>query len=167
MPRVSPERNEEPLDAWLGLQYGGLEPGHTVRLPVLSASMVPYLVPGGQITIQRLSWQKCRVGDIVVYRGDGRLTAHRLLFRLGVCGEWFLYQKGQRNPLGEWIRADRVVGVVVGTQGVNGEYVDLSTDAAKRGARECAHKQLVSDLRARIWALPRALKRRLKSISWQ
>ncbi len=49
------------------------------RLRVTGASMLPAVWPGDVITVQRRSWPDLRPGQIVLFRRDDRLVAHRVL----------------------------------------------------------------------------------------
>ena len=49
-----------------------------VRLKVTGASMLPALWPGDVIAVQRCSFADLRPGQIVLYRQEGKLTAHRI-----------------------------------------------------------------------------------------
>lgn len=150
------------FDAWLGLVRGSLEEGELVALPVLSASMMPDLVPGKLVRIRGIEGRQCRVGDIVIFRDGNKLTAHRVLARLSVCGRGYLYQMGQASATGHWIRADRVVGLVVEAQGSDGAYSDLRTTTARQAARGCAYRQLAGDLLARGAAVTKGMARSLR-----
>jgi len=155
-------KNEELFDAWLGLKYGSLRPGEVITLPVLSGSMMPYLVPGKEIKIQSVSWSDCRPGTIIIYKEHNRLSAHRLLLRVNLFGTCYLYQKGDVNPYGHWIGADRVVGVVIETHDANGHYIDFRTEEAKLTAKKCVRRQIAKDLLSRFLIIPRSVKRMLK-----
>jgi signal peptidase I len=48
------------------------------RLRVTGASMLPAVWPGDVITVQHRGWSDLRPGQIVLYRRDGRLIAHRI-----------------------------------------------------------------------------------------
>jgi signal peptidase I len=54
-----------------------------VRLKVTGASMLPYVWPGDVVTIQRRDATDLRPGQIVLYRRDGKLIAHRVKLKLG------------------------------------------------------------------------------------
>jgi hypothetical protein len=54
-----------------------------VRLQVTGASMLPYVWPGDVVTIQRRDSAELRPGQIVLYRRDEKLVAHRVKFILG------------------------------------------------------------------------------------
>ena len=49
-----------------------------VRLKVTGASMLPALWPGDVIAVQRCAFAELRPGQIVLYRQEGKLTAHRI-----------------------------------------------------------------------------------------
>lgn len=104
---------QQHLDAWLALTRGDLGPGETVRLPVLSGSMLPDLPLGALLEIEPIRAQQCRIGDVVVFQEtEHRLTAHRIIACWGI-GSWRLFlQKGDNNPYGALLRGAGVRGRV-------------------------------------------------------
>jgi signal peptidase I len=152
------------LEAWLGLQYGYLEQGKEVTLPVLSGSMFPSLVPGREIMIQPASWRNCQIGDIIVYKQDKKLTAHRLLFRFCSFKKKGLFQKGDANNHGSWINANRVVGKVIKFQNTDGLFVDMRTQNFARNMKFSARMQLIMTLFRYPFNVLRKIKRKLQRI---
>jgi hypothetical protein len=69
----------------------------TVRLQVTGCSMLPSVWPGDTLIIQRRDVQEVAVGNILLYRREGRLVAHRVVSepdspgrsRVGVRGDAF------------------------------------------------------------------------------
>ena len=59
------KRNTELFNSWIKLKYENPRYGEVVTLPVISGSMLPFLVPGRKIKIKCISWQECQVGDII------------------------------------------------------------------------------------------------------
>jgi hypothetical protein len=57
-----------------------LDGGGAVLVRVATASMRPTLEPGARVLVRR---GEPRVGDVVLVRGAGELTLHRLIARLG------------------------------------------------------------------------------------
>lgn len=49
-----------------------------VRLRVTGASMLPAVWPGDEVTVRRCELAELEPGQIVLYRRDGKLTAHRI-----------------------------------------------------------------------------------------
>ena len=49
-----------------------------VRLKVTGTSMLPAIWPGDLITVQHCNTAELRLGQIVLYRQEGKLTAHRI-----------------------------------------------------------------------------------------
>lgn len=153
--------NGDLINSWLVLLNHNSRLGKVYSLPVLSGSMLPALVPGKQIRIRRTGWRKCHRGDIVVFRQGHRLTAHRLLLRVGFGTKRFVFQKGDSAQFGMWIRADEVVGLVVEAQNDDGRTVHLHTAYERKRNRTIADKQLLLDLYARFKSIPKYVKRRL------
>ena len=151
--------------SWLELKYGKPEIGQVIRLPVLSGSMSPQLTPGDIISIKCMTWRECEVGDIIVFRGDRELIAHRLLFRLPFPGKCYFYQKGDVNRFGEFIDADRVVGVVVESEDSADNIKRFKNKDETQRFRKLAHNQSKRDVIERLIYFPRILlPNRLKHI---
>ena len=76
------------------------------------------------------------MGDVVIYREEEvKLVANRLLLRIG-WGRWqWLFQKGDNNATGRWIRSRDVVGLVIGITPPEGESeMPPATLASRRKA---------------------------------
>ncbi len=102
---------EKHLDAWLSLTRNALQPGQTVRLPVLSGSMLPNLPLGAVLEIEPVEIGDCRYGDVIVFQdAPQRLTAHRVIGSLGFGSMRLFLQKGDNNATGHWIRGAGVRG---------------------------------------------------------
>ncbi len=153
---MTKQRNRQLICQWLKLLDGSLEMEGIIELPVLSESMLPAMVPGRNIKIQRTPWNKCSSGDIIVFREGKRLTAHRLLFSLGAGRSCYCFQKGDSNTYGHFIRAERIVGRVLESQDKNGSYVDLSSRTVRHKARVIAFRQIPGTL----WACSLQILRR-------
>ena len=146
------------FDDWLALQDSKTQKGVTFSLKVLSGSMLPSLVPGESIRIRRADWKRCHRGDIIVYKLDRNLIAHRLLFRLKI-GNWnVVLQKGDLIPLGHWIPAESIVGVVTQTEGEKGKLIDFRSTIEKKRSRKMANRQLLRDLVNRSKYLVKIMK---------
>ena len=128
-------QHKQQIKHWLELLDDSLEIGGIVELPVLSDSMMPIMVPGRMIKIQRACRDQCSPGDIIVFRDGQKLTAHRLLFSLRVGGVYYCFQKGDANPYGQLIRAERVIGRVIESQDAGGNYINLSSKTSRPKAR--------------------------------
>jgi len=146
MPNEMEKQNSQLTQQWLRLLDGSLEIGEIIELPVLSDSMLPVMGIGRNIKIQRNHWNACSVGDIIVFRERQKLTAHRLLFIFRVGSKCYFFQKGDSNPCGHFIRAERVVGRVIECQNENGSYVSLTSRTVGCRARIEAMKQVLRAL---------------------
>jgi signal peptidase I len=67
-----------------------------VRLRVLGTSMVPSILPGDLISVQRADLSEISPGEIVLYLHDGRLFAHRAVARTGSNDDPRLITRGDR-----------------------------------------------------------------------
>ena len=81
-----------------------------VRLKVTGASMLPTVWPGDVLTVQRCEMSELQPGQIVLYRRDAKLTAHRITSMAGDC----LIARGDALPCCDPpVGAPEVVGRVV------------------------------------------------------
>ena len=67
-----------------------------VRLRVFGTSMVPSILPGDLISVQRAGLSGINSGEIVLYSRAGRLFAHRVVCRAGSHEETRLITRGDR-----------------------------------------------------------------------
>lgn len=141
----------------------GLVPhGSTVDLPVLSGSMAPLIMPGSSVRIRSCRPAEIKTGDIIVFKNGNSLTIHRLLIRIPFGGGLFIYQKGDANRFGSWIRSDRVVGVVDAVQDGSGPPVAVTHTTLSKTARKETYRQLGYTVMNMILELPRGIKQWLR-----
>jgi hypothetical protein len=67
-----------------------------VRLRVFGTSMVPSILPGDLISVQRAGPSEISLGEIALYSRDGRLFAHRVVARVGGHDDPRLVTRGDR-----------------------------------------------------------------------
>jgi hypothetical protein len=67
-----------------------------VRLRVFGTSMVPSILPGDLISVQRSGLSGISFGEIVLYSREGRLFAHRVVGRAGSLDDPRLITRGDR-----------------------------------------------------------------------
>lgn len=147
------DKREQLLDSWLALMEDGPAPDGPIRLPVLSGSMLPEIPVDSMAHIEKSEARRCSPGDVVVYRDKDRLVIHRVLLRLGWGSSWLLFEKGDANDRGGWIKGSLVRGKVVAVDSLDGKEPKPCTSAPSR-----AHTSLRADLRHRFLALPRRAK---------
>jgi signal peptidase I len=142
---------------WLTLLTGKNKGEKSYTLPVLSGSMYPLLKPGDRLVIAPVNWKKCHIGDIIVFREEHHLVAHRLLFRYNIRERVILYQKGDSMPCGAFIRPGQIVGkalaVIAGGQ-TGCRYFNRPRQQRCQAHRELAravYNRLKSLLRMRRW----------------
>jgi len=144
---TAPHTQDEALAQW-SLLKGALAPGETVTLTIQSGSMIPLLPVGARITIEPTTGDHCAVGEIVVFRQQKRLVAHRLLFGWGnEPGGWFLQRGDGVSPLG-FLRARAILGKVIAVHPPEGGTVDLTTEEAQRCGLHAARLSLISYARS-------------------
>ncbi len=125
-------------------------------LPVLSGSMGPTIVPGCSVRIERIAPRGTYAGDLVVFWDGEGLVAHRQLLRVRLGSLTVIYQKGDANPLGSWIREERIIGVV--TEAIEPSGKRVYTRKRSAGRRE-ARRQLRQVLRYPFHRVVRFLRR--------
>ena len=150
---------------WVTVASGIVPDGDSVVLPVLSGSMGPAIVQGGTVSITRVPSGGSRAGDIIVFRDKQGLVAHRQLLRLRFAGRSTIYQKGDANPLGSWICADRIVGVISEARDPGGKVLYSRELHQPEAARE-GRRQLVRLLRHPLQRAARSAKRFLSKRLW-
>ena len=67
-----------------------------IRLRVFGTSMVPSVLPGDLISVQRAKLSEISLGEIVVYLRDDRLFVHRVVARAGDRDDPQLITRGDR-----------------------------------------------------------------------
>jgi signal peptidase I len=129
-----PKHDEKIIAGWLDLLKGLVPHGAVVELPVLSGSMAPLIMPGSRVHIRSCRSNEIRRGDIIVFKEGNSLTIHRLLVRMPLYSGSLLYQKGDANQFGKWIRSSLVVGVVDSVRDISGTISVLSHRAEKKAS---------------------------------
>jgi len=146
-----PDNKEQLLDNWLGLTGKAPMPEGPLVLPVLSGSMRPGMPLGSRILIEPCQADGVRVGDVTVYLEKDRLVAHRVLWFLGCRTRGWIFQKGDTNRFGHWIRSSSIRGVVrevlpaedTGNPSVLGQGLDPYSPAAARRSRRDYLRNLI------------------------
>jgi len=67
-----------------------------VRLRVFGTSMVPSILPGDLISVQRVGVSEISTGEIVLFSRDGRMFAHRVVNPDGGVNDALLTTRGDR-----------------------------------------------------------------------
>src|SRR5713101_5606178 len=58
-----------------------------VRLRVFGTSMVPSILPGDLVSVERIEMENVSPGDVVLFLQSGRLFVHRVEGRSAIAGE--------------------------------------------------------------------------------
>ena len=144
--------------SWLDLLTGQGPPGRQHDLPVLSGSMLPLIPAGSTLVVKAASWPESRSGEIIVFRAEQSLVAHRYLLALPYPSGTLILQKGDANRTAGWIDATRIVGIVTAVRLPDGQVLELDTPAHAAVAKCQARQQLMADLRYRLLYWPRRIK---------
>jgi hypothetical protein len=100
---------EESISALLAAyQVQGREQWFTVR----GRSMRPLLQEGDEIQVRFCLPENLRQGDLAVFWEGAVLTAHRILNIRETSPDILFLEKGDSNPLGSYIPASRIKGLV-------------------------------------------------------
>lgn len=90
-----------------------LKDGIPIRCKVGGISMLPLLWPGDVIIIDPIIIEQIAIGDIVVFKQDNRLVAHRLISISNINNSKFLFTKGDSNlKRDEPFSAESLIGIV-------------------------------------------------------
>lgn len=119
-----------------------------VRLPLLSGSMAPTVLPGDIVLVRGAAGHGVHTGDIAVFIKNGRLTAHRVIFSLTIGPLSYLLEMGDANRVPARLHRASVLGFVVSVER-DGEPVpfDRRSDASRRIARESRIRSIATLLR--------------------
>lgn len=152
---------DEAADLWRVLNRR-LDPGETVWLTMLSGSMLPVLPVGARVAVKAVDGDGCRVGDIVAFRRDSRLIAHRLVFGWGGRpAGWFLERGDGASDL-RFLRPGDILGRIVAVREAHGPARDLTGPdhrwrdlrAARRSLAHVLLEAVLGPLRkAKRWVL--------------
>jgi signal peptidase I len=98
-----------------------------VRLRVFGTSMVPSILPGDLISVQRAGVSEIASGDVVLYSREGRLFAHRVVGCGGSADEALLITRGDRlryndPPVSSTELLGRVISIERGEQQVKTSF---------------------------------------------
>ncbi len=98
----------------------------TIHLTVSGRSMGNLLLPGDRIECKRVGPGRIFCGDIVVYRRENRLIAHRVVRRMGKDGDLRFQTRGDAQIQSDAvIGQDEILGRVVAVHGRDGEKIGL------------------------------------------
>jgi signal peptidase I len=93
-----PMKRRENIAAMLACDLAGevVRTFGEVRLRVFGTSMVPSILPGDLICVQRAGVSEISTGEIVLYSRDGRMFAHRVVNPAGGAEKALLITRGDR-----------------------------------------------------------------------
>lgn len=100
-----------------------------VSLRVLGSSMLPAIQAGDVLTVQRQNSHELRSGQVILYKRNGKLTAHRIV---RVLDDGFLTRGDSLPKCDLPVQWSEVVGRVVGVHR-NGSSVLLERSPWQRG----------------------------------
>jgi len=124
-----------------------LSRGTTVRFRPSGRSMYPSIREGELITVEPVVPSDVQLGDIVLYRSERGLIAHRVVEIASRDARIFQVQGDASLSCDEPVEAHRILGRVVGVQR-SGRSVALATKGAKMWHRA---RRLASGLKGWIY----------------
>jgi len=130
-----------------------------IELPVLSGSMDPFLPAGKMAVIRKISRNeigKLKAGTIIVYRKGYNFTAHRMLLRFPFIN--YIYEKGDRNRFGSFIKYDAVSGIVCSVKDKNGIIFNFLSEKEIKIAKRESRKNILIIIFNTVLILPRRVK---------
>ena len=81
------------------------------------SSMTPFLKEGCRVAVEAINHQPIRIGDIVCFRSESRLVAHRVVSRLCSNGcQYFLTKGDNSRRLDAPLKREEIVGRVVAVE---------------------------------------------------
>ena len=95
-----------------------ITPGEKFSLPAKGFSMRPEIMPGDIIHVISYPPEKLRIGDIAVFKNDGRLIAHRVVEKYSESQQFL--EKGDGKYVPYIIDYKDVIGKVIGVEKENG-----------------------------------------------
>jgi len=144
------------IAGWLDLLKGLIPRDTEVELPVLSGSMAPVILPGKYIRICPASIEDVHVGDIIVFKEKNTLTIHRMLIRIPFYKSSPVYQKGDANAFGNWIKGTDIVGKVEAVSDDMGVYNEINSSDLIRNVETI--RQIIIVLLNYILIFPRFIQ---------
>src|SRR5260370_5992669 len=114
-------RSHEPTIAACGLAGEVVRTFGEIHLRVFGTSMVPSILPGDLISVQRAGLSEISRGEIVLYAREERLFAHRVVARVGSNDDPRLITRGDRLSYNDPpISSCELLGRVVSVQCADG-----------------------------------------------
>lgn len=115
-----------------------LEKGNDLRFRALGSSMFPSIRSGDVITVKPVESAAICVGDVVFYRRDGRVYAHRLIRKQRMDGVFLFTTRGDYLPFSDpSINPTQVFGKVVSIERGR-RIIRLDTPFQRRWGRALA-----------------------------
>ncbi len=150
--------NRNGINDWIDMLSGNIS-GTDVELPVLSGSMAPFLPVDSIAVVRFISKEDISslgFGTIIVYRTKFRLTAHRMIMRIPLTD--YVYEKGDRNRFGSFIRCGEIIGIVSSVKQNNGLIHDFFTKSEKMKAKRAAVRSLLGLIKHKALTPARRIK---------
>lgn len=119
----------------LDLRKEALEKGYSITMPTMGMSMFPLLTTNNKIELIKCDPAGLKNGDIIVYKNNGKLIAHRLMRKIrGKDGYLFVTKGDAFFSYDRPISSDAVMGRVIKIkkrylsiylEGISGRVINL------------------------------------------
>lgn len=106
------------LSAWYSMnkKYLDSSPNRSIRIKVLSNSMVPTLAKGAEVEIKSIVFNQPKVGSVILFlHHDDHATIHRVVSIVEYAGKTYYRTKGDANENKDYylVPKSEVIGVLV------------------------------------------------------
>ena len=111
----------------LELKKEALKKGRVIALPTTGRSMFPFLTTNNKIELIKYDTQRLEKGDIIVYKSNDKLIAHRLVRKIKAGDNYLFVTKGDTCfSFDRPINSDAIIGKVIKIRKAN-FYISLDT----------------------------------------
>lgn len=101
--------------------------GEVFFLEASGFSMWPFVRDGEKLIVRKTLIEDLEVGEIILYRAQGKLVCHRLVRKIKKDDEYLLYSRGDNSlSLPELVAKDKFLGKVAGILRKNGKAVGIA-----------------------------------------
>ncbi len=125
-------KKEIPYSDLLNVAYDVAIKGNIIKLKADGNSMYPYIRKGSLLIISHVDFDKVAKGDVVVFKGQDKFIAHRLIKVQYVNKQRQLTTKGDScNNADTAFGKDLYIGKVIAVE-KNGKTIDMTTWMQKK-----------------------------------
>jgi signal peptidase I len=163
-PKMTHRGDNDAMELACGLTQEVVQTFGEVRLRVFGTSMVPAILPGDQVLIQRASLEEILPGEIAVFLRSGRLFVHRVVDRKMLAAapkaadELCLITRGDRQRASDSpVYSSELLGRVVWIERDRREIKVAPNHATRLTARVLQSSDKVTSLYLRLSTFKRTI----------